>query len=216
MRKAPKSTTLKPLEFDTAIRAAKSYLRTRTYQDGVGEQVQELLGEFFGLWAKNVAFPELALPVIVMLKRWLKEVNNRVPGAGNKNQKLNTAIQLLVQKLEANTKMVEERRAKVDFAPNDRRGVESFLDDLEWEKTPLGAFLAGQRKVREEKAKLVEEGRKQEEERRQEEKRQDAEGGAVEGGEESASEDELDEDEGSELEDAEDGLMLDGEDDDSE
>lgn len=208
MRKPPKSSTLKPLEFDTAIRAAKSYLRTRTYQDGVGEQVTELLGEFFGLWAKNIAFPELALPVIVMLKRWLKEVNNRAPGAGNKNQKLNGAVQLLVQKLEANARMVEEKRAKVEFAPNDRRGVESFLEDLEWEKTPLGAFLAGQRKVRAEKARLVEEGRKEEEERREKEKRRETEGGAVEDDDESASEEE----DGSELEDAEDGLMLDGED----
>ena len=39
MRKAPKPSTLKPLDFDTSIRVAKSYLRTRTYQDRVGEQV---------------------------------------------------------------------------------------------------------------------------------------------------------------------------------
>lgn len=167
MRKAPKPSTQKPLDFDTNIRAAKSYLKTRTYQDGIGEQVQELFAEFFVLWSKNIAFPELALPVIVMLKRWLKDVNNRTPGKGNKNQKVNGMISLLVQKLEANARWIEEKRAKVEFAPNNRKEVEAFLADVEWEKTPLGAFVVGQRKTRLEKARLLEDARK-DEERRQE------------------------------------------------
>lgn len=170
MRKAPKSSTLKPLDFDTIIRVPKSYLKTRTYQDGIGEQVQELLSEFFGLWSKNIAFPELALPVVVMLKRWLKDVNNRAPGAGNKNQKVNGLIQLLVQKIDANVKFTEEKRAKIEFAPNNRKQVADFLDDLEWEKTPIGAFLVGQRKIREEKAKMLEESRKDEEARKEKDK----------------------------------------------
>src|SRR6202030_4043363 len=58
-RKSPKSSTLRPLEFNTSIRAPKPYLRTRIYQDGVGEQVAELLSEFFVLWTKHIAFPEL-------------------------------------------------------------------------------------------------------------------------------------------------------------
>ncbi|KAK4963113.1 Nucleolar Complex 2 protein [Elasticomyces elasticus] len=165
MRKAPKAATVKPLDFGTAIRAPKAYLRTRIYQDGVGEQVVELLGEFFVLWTKNIAFPELALPVVIMLKRWLKEVNNRAQGKGNKNQKVNTSVQLLVQKLEANGKWVEEKRAKVEFAPNDRRGVDGFLKDVEWTKSPLGAFVVGQRKTREERARVLDESRKEEERR---------------------------------------------------
>ncbi|KAK7514338.1 ribosome assembly protein-like protein Noc2 [Phyllosticta citriasiana] len=168
MKKPPKPSTLKALDFATSTRAAKSYLRTRVYQDGVGEQVAELLSEFFVLWAKNIAFPELALPVIVMLKRWLKDVSNKA--SGNKNGKVNTAIGLVVQKLEANSRWIEERRSKVDFAPNDRAGVEGFLKETEWEKTPLGAFVASQRKIREEKAKLLEDGRREEEKKKKEER----------------------------------------------
>jgi nucleolar complex protein 2 len=168
MRKPPKPSTLKALDFTTSIRAAKSYLRTRVYQDGVGEQVAELLSEFFVLWAKSIAFPELALPVLAMLKRWVKEASKK--DSGNKNGKVNTAIALLVQKLEANSRWVEEKRTKVDFAPNNRAGVEGFLKDVEWEKSPLGAFVVGQRKAWEQKAKLVEEGRKAEEQKRKEER----------------------------------------------
>ncbi|WPH04946.1 putative NOC2 family protein [Acrodontium crateriforme] len=171
MRKAPKSSTLKPLDFTTSIRASKAYLRTRVYQDGVGEQVGELFSEFFVLWAKHVSFPELSLPVTIILKRWLKEVQNRTPGSGNNNQKVNNLVSLLVQKLEASSRFVEERRAKIEFAPNNRRGVEGFLADLSWEKTPLGAYVVGQRKTRDEKAKMMEEARKEDERRREAEKK---------------------------------------------
>lgn len=171
MRKAPKASTLKPLDFATSIRAPKSYLKTRVYQDGLGEQVAELLSEFLLLHAKSIAFPELALPVCVMLKRWLRDVNSRVQGQGNKNMNLNGRIKLLVEKLEANARFVEERRAKVEFAPNNRAGVQGFLKEVEWSKTPLGAFVLGQRKTREEKARLIEEARKDDERRRGREKR---------------------------------------------
>ena len=213
MRKAPKSSTLKPLDFDTIIRVPKSYLKTRTYQDGIGEQIQELLSEFFGLWSKNIAFPELALPVVVMLKRWLKDVNSRTPGAGNKNQKVNGLIALLVQKVDANVKFIEDKRSKVDFAPNNRKGVTSFLDDLEWEKTPIGAFLVGQRKVREEKAKVMEAARKEEEERKEKEKKESKDSKAIvadDDEEDSASEDEAE----GEDEDEDEEMAMDGEDDD--
>ncbi|EMC98803.1 hypothetical protein BAUCODRAFT_120104 [Baudoinia panamericana UAMH 10762] len=163
MRRTPKSSTLKPLDFATSIRAPGAYLRTRTYQDGVGEQVVELFAEFFGLYAKNLAFPELSLAPVVALKRWLKDVQARGPGKGNRNQKVNSAVQVLVQKVEANSRWVEERRRKVEFAPDDRRGVEGFLAEVEWEKSPLGAYVVGLRRGREERVKVVEEGRRREE-----------------------------------------------------
>ena len=155
MRKPPKGGSMKPLDFAVNIRAPKGYLGTRTYQDGIGEQLQELLGEFFVLWSKSIAFPELALPAVILMKRWLKEVgpHSKHP---NQNAKVSGMLSLVVQKLDANCKWIEERRAKVDFAPNNRAGVEGFLKDTDWSKTPLGAFVAGQRKQREEKAKVME------------------------------------------------------------
>ena len=165
MKKHAKAATLRPLDFASNIRAPTSYLKTRVYQDGVGEQVVELFSEFFVLWAKSIAYPELQLPVTVMLKRWLKTASK---SSGNKNGKLNQALLLLIQKSEANAKWVEERRNKVNFAPKDRTEVEAFLKDVAWEDTPLGAFVVTQRKQREEKRKVVEQGRKDEARRRKE------------------------------------------------
>ena len=188
MKKPPKPSTLKSLDFTSNYKAPKSYLRTRVYQDGVGEQVAELLAEFFVLWSTSIAFPELALPVIVMLKRWLKDAGNKA--SGNKNGKINSGFILLIQKLEANSKWIEEKRSKVDFAPNDRAGVEGFLKGFEWEKTPLGAFVVGQRKQREEKARLLEEGRREEDRKRKQDREKDK---AMEGSDEDTEDEEDDE-----------------------
>ncbi|CZT46985.1 probable nucleolar complex protein 2 [Rhynchosporium secalis] len=178
MKKPARPSTLKGLEFTSNYKAQKSYLKTRVYQDGVGEQVCELLSEFFILWSTNIAFPELALPVIVMMKRWLKDASNKT--SGNKNIKVNSAFVLLLQKVEANAKFIEQHRAKVEYAPNNRAGVDSFLKHFEWEKTPLGAFVSGQRKQRDEKAKLLEEGRRDEDRKRKEDREKEKAAGSDE------------------------------------
>ncbi|KAK4136641.1 Noc2-domain-containing protein [Trichocladium antarcticum] len=196
MKKPPKSSTLKPLDFATAYKAPKSYLRTRVYQDGVGDQVVELLAEFLVLWSRSVAFPEFALPVVISLKRWLKE--SRKKGTGNKNGKLGSALVLLVQKMEMNAKFIEDRRAKVEFAPKNRAQVDAFLKDLEWEKTPLGAFVVSQRTLRAEKHKVMEEARKEEDRKRAEAEEEDLEareGDESEGASELEEEEEDDEEE---------------------
>ncbi|KAJ8113765.1 hypothetical protein ONZ43_g5076 [Nemania bipapillata] len=170
MRKSPKQATLKPLDFHVAYKAPKAYLRTRIYQDGVGEQVVDLFAEYFVLWSTNIAFPEFALPVIIMLKRWLKQ--SRKKTSGNNNGKLRSGLVLLVQKLEANSKFIEGRRAKVDFAPRDRSQVDAFLKEFAWENTPVGAYVVAQRKAGAEKAKMMEEARKEDERKRKEEERE--------------------------------------------
>ncbi|KAJ2893806.1 hypothetical protein MKZ38_008215 [Zalerion maritima] len=180
MKKPAKSTTkVSPLDFGLNFKAQKAYVKTRVYQDGVGEQVVELLSEFFYLHCTNIAFPELALPVIIMLKRWLKQ--NRKKSSGNGNRKVESNIVILVQRLEANSKFIEEKRAKVEFAPKDRSQVEAFLRDFELGQTPVGAFVESQRTLRKERTKEEEEAREEERKRRErvekEEKRQEDDDG---------------------------------------
>ena len=183
LSKPPKASTLKPLDFATTLRAPTSYLRTRAYQDGLGAQLAELLTEFFACWAKNIAFPELVIPPTALLKRWLKTASaapaRGLPsssatststfasgkGKGNKNTKVNAAFALLLQKLDANARWIEERRRSVRFAPGDREEVDTFLKDVLWEDTPLGAFVVGVRARREERERLLAEGRRGEEEK---------------------------------------------------
>lgn len=184
LKKKPKPSTLKPLDFATTIRAPSSYLRTKTYQDGVAEQVVELLAEFYVLYAKSIAFPELAIPTIVLAKRGMKK---------SKNAKLNNALAVLVGKLEANSKWIQERRSKVEFAPEKVVEVEGFCKEIEWEKTPLGGYVVSQRKVRAERMEMLEESAR--EDKRREKAERD---GSEDEGEMEHSDSEEEDDEGTE------------------
>jgi nucleolar complex protein 2 len=113
------------------------------------------------------------------MKRWLKDAGS--DRKGNRNHKVNSAIKLVLQKVESNVRFVEEKRAKVDFAPGSRAGVERFLKEVEWESMPLGAFVVGQRMFRERKNKVFEEGRRADEKKRRTET-DDGDGERVEGG----------------------------------
>lgn len=166
----PKPSTLAPLDFSIILRAPKSYLGTRVYQDGLGVEVAELIAESFNLWAKHIAFPELALPPIAFLKRWLKSCNTAPSGdqraAGKRRQKggntrIHAAIALVVQKLELNSAFVEGRRREVKFGPADREEVEGFLRDVAGEDTPLGGFVVGERGRKEVREKVLREGRRE-------------------------------------------------------
>ena len=175
LSKPPKPSTLKPLDFATALRAPKSYLRTRVYQDALGAQIAELLGEFFVIWAKHIAFPELLLPPTVLLRRWLKMTSsrstitnypksNKAKQKGNKNAKLASSLSLLLSKLDANARYIESHRRNVHFGPSDRAGVEAFLKEVEVEETPLGAFVVGERRKKDEREKMLAESRERERE----------------------------------------------------
>ncbi|KAL8824950.1 MAG: hypothetical protein Q9191_004707 [Dirinaria sp. TL-2023a] len=173
-KRNPKPSTLAPLDFFVVLRAPKSYLGTRVYQDCLGSELSELTAEFFNIWGKHIAFPELALPPIVMLKRWLKSAStvsssksaNGIKGAGkgkhhrSGNTKIHGAIALLVQKLELNSSFIEGKRRDVKFGPTDREEVDAFLRDLPWEDTPLGSFVAGERKRKAHREKLLKESKR--------------------------------------------------------
>ena len=208
VKNPPKPSTLKPLDFNITLRAPKQYSKTRVYQDGIMEQVSELLAEFFGVWAKSVAFPELVIPPVVMLKRWMKDVTNpnkrqtqhqplskkAKKNLKKPNPKITGPISLLIQKMNLNAEYVQRERRKVEFTPKDREQVEAFLREVKWENMPLGAFVEGLRKKREEREKLVEKGRREEEKRRKREREDDME----EEAEEMQVDEEVDSDEGTE------------------
>ncbi|MCJ1462963.1 Nucleolar Complex 2 protein [Pseudocyphellaria aurata] len=211
LSKPPKASTLKPLDFATALRAPKSYLRTRIYQDGLGAQLAELLAEFFGCWAKHIAFPELVIPPTVLLKRWLKTASTTSPTSrpsfpssskkakkrqgGNRNAKVNASIMLLLQKLDLNARWIEARRRTVTFGPGNRAAVEAFLNEVPVADTPLGAFVVGMRKQHEERERVLKEGRKTDEQSQGGVGRREGQRGAVGGGDDDDEERDINEDE---------------------
>ncbi|WAR59536.1 hypothetical protein PtB15_11B176 [Puccinia triticina] len=142
-KRHPTPTNLKALDWEYLLRCPKSHENSRVYADGVAEEVTYLLLEYHGCMSKSIGFPELVLPALTSLKKFSKQFH--------KHQKLVSHIKTLVEKLEANKTFIESKRSHLGFGPKDRARSLAFLDTLESEKTPLGAHLRLQSKIREQK-----------------------------------------------------------------
>lgn len=147
----PKKTTLKPLDFEYLIRAPASYQKTRIYQESIAEELTFLLGEYHAtkVVGASIAFPELVLPVVTMIRRHIKK------GSAGSAKCVN-GFKVLVEKLEAQRVLVEAKRRGVGFAPRDRAEVGRFEDALVEKEGPLAGWMRLQRKVKEAKRAEVE------------------------------------------------------------
>lgn len=145
----PKGSSLKPLDWSYYLRSPAAYSKTRVYVDGITEEVAYLILEVMATQSSSIAFPELIIPLTVALRRYIKK--------HSKNGKLVATLKALVERMENNSKWIQEKRSKVDFSPQDREQVDSFLqDESEQDKSPLRIYLKLQRKVREQKRALLE------------------------------------------------------------
>ncbi|GAA6057963.1 hypothetical protein JCM3770_000653 [Rhodotorula araucariae] len=147
LTKRTKPSTLKPLDWDYYLKCPTAYQRTRVYADALVDEVVFLLSEFYGAVATSIAFPELALPAIVALRRHAKKL--AAP-------KLAQQVKQLVEKLEANGAWIEQRREQLEFAPAKRDKVDRFLAGDDGARTPMAAHVKLQRKLREQKKAIME------------------------------------------------------------
>ena len=186
-----KGVKLEAIDFENNIKVNQAYLGTKTYQDGLCEQFIELSSEFFVMYTKSIAFPELATPAILLLRRFTKKL---------KNIKFNKQLQQFVEKLSTNSEFISAKRSNVEYGPSNKSEVNNFLKDLSWEKTPLGQYVVVQRQTKEEKLRILKEALAEEEEakRAQKERAANDEDDDIE-----IDEDEDDEDDENEEEDEE-------------
>lgn len=166
MTKAPKASTLQAVDFEHNIKVNQAYLGTRVYQDGLCEQFIELSGEFFGLYAKSIAFPELVTPAVLALRRFVKK---------SKNVKFNKQLQQLIEKLNANAVFITGKRSNVEYGPSNKAEVQQFLSDFEWEKTPLGQYVSVQRQLKAERLRILKEAQEEEAKAQAEQKKKEEE-----------------------------------------
>lgn len=150
--KNPKRENLPAVDFENVIKVNQAYLNTRVYLEGVCEELIELMGEFFVLHCKSIAFPELTTPPLIFLRRLAKKNST-----ARNNAKFNRQLSTLIEKLAANSKYIEKQRSHVEYGPKNKAAVSKFLQEVEWNKTPLGAYVSTQRLVKEEKLKLLRE-----------------------------------------------------------
>ncbi|KZT66744.1 Noc2-domain-containing protein [Daedalea quercina L-15889] len=157
----PKASTLRHFDFETNIRAPQQYLRTRVYNEGLAEEASYLLTEYLasGPVHGSIAFPEIVMPLVMMLKKTIK-------GAKASSWKAKEAgiAKTLVERIEESAQSAEQKRKGVVFTPSRMTEVEAWENNVKLDETPLGRYARVQRKAREKRRKLVERAREGEDE----------------------------------------------------
>ncbi|KZV72289.1 Noc2-domain-containing protein [Peniophora sp. CONT] len=153
-----KASTVRPLDFETTLRAPQQYTGTRVYAEGVADETVFILAEWLSTRAVqgSIAFPELVVPLVVMLRKALKAAKS-----GKGTGKEAGIVKALVERVEESSRWVDERRKSVTFAPGQLDDVARWQTDLrqKLDETPLGKYVRVQRKAREKRRKLVEKAR---------------------------------------------------------
>ncbi|RPD77091.1 Noc2-domain-containing protein [Lentinus tigrinus ALCF2SS1-7] len=162
----PKASTLRPLDFETAIRAPQQYLKTRVYNEGLAEESAFLLAEYLASPPVHgsIGFPEVTVPIVLLLRKAVKGAKG-AQGKGGKGKETGV-VKALVERVEESARWVEEKRKGVAFAPGKMAEVERWEEGVgaKAEDTPLGKYVKVQRKAREKRKKLVEKAREGEDE----------------------------------------------------
>ena len=150
-----KSSTLRPLDIETNIRAPQQLLRTRVYEEGIIEEASYLLGDYLSTRPimGSIAFPEVVTPIVVSLRRALKA--GKASGGSVKAKEIGI-VKNLVERMEVSAEVTVKRRLSVRFGPGDTKEVEDWEEKLNIEETPLGKYMKVQKKAREKKRKPVE------------------------------------------------------------
>lgn len=148
----PKASTLRPLDFETSIRAPQQYLKSRVYNEGLVEEAAFVLAEYLVSPPvhASIAFPEITVPLVMLLRKALKAAKSapwKAKEAG--------IVKNLVERIEDSAKWVEEQRRGVAFGPGKLGEVQAWEHKVDVEETPLGKYLKVQRKAREKRRKLV-------------------------------------------------------------
>ncbi|KLO16607.1 Noc2-domain-containing protein [Schizopora paradoxa] len=145
----PKSSTLRPIDLETAIRAPGQYQRTRVFLSTVLEEAIFLLATWLAARPvqASVAFPEVVVPVLVSLRKGLKKAS------GGKEAAM---VKGLVDRVEECARIVAEKRKGVNFGPKALHEVRAWERALDVEETPLGKYVKSQAKLREKRRQLVE------------------------------------------------------------
>jgi len=103
----------KKLDWRTLLRVPEASLGSRQFFESVVQQVILLLADHYAALSRNVAFPEVAHPTLVQLRRIIK---------GTKVANLREDLKLLANRLQAGADVVQSQRAKLKLSPTECAG----------------------------------------------------------------------------------------------
>jgi len=117
-KKRPSGSAKHPINMWLTLKLAASALDTRAAQDAIIKDTVELLHDFLKCHSHTVAFPELATPVLVQLKRYSK--TTKVPA-------WRSSAKAVVDACGRQAVLVCDERSRLETGPNDVAAVEGFM-----------------------------------------------------------------------------------------
>nr|CAG4650809.1 EOG090X02MG [Simocephalus serrulatus]SVE94125.1 EOG090X02MG [Simocephalus serrulatus] len=137
--KKPSKTSMKPLELSCVLRVSQSQMGESGYRDAIIDLLYDHLLETLQCQSHSAAFPEIALPVILQLKRFIK----KCPLA-NYTKKMKQ----LMEKVQETTQFIEKQRAQVHFDLTDTKAVLALENQIKQSGTPLTNYHSSWKKMR--------------------------------------------------------------------
>ncbi|XP_035785328.1 nucleolar complex protein 2 homolog [Anopheles albimanus] len=135
-----KKLSMRPVNLTCLLRFSPANIQENAYKDAVLDQVYELVLEFAANESASVAYPEIVLPSILLLRQYAKTT---------KQYKYARKIKQLSDKLMENYEFMEQRRRKMSIPLKDTERIRAWEEMVRVEGTPLAKFHASVAKVAE-------------------------------------------------------------------
>lgn len=114
------------VNFSSLLKVPKNMLKSRDFHEECILSAIDVLSAHFAQWCYHVSFPEVATIPLILLKRLHEQTTI---------ESLRRPIKRLIDQVDENKNIVERKRDGVSFSPNDTTSVESFVQDLQAEKS---------------------------------------------------------------------------------
>ncbi|XP_022104188.1 nucleolar complex protein 2 homolog [Acanthaster planci] len=144
------SISFRPLNFAVMLKVSKSQLNERAFKDGLIDQLYELLLEHLQVHSHAIGFPELALPVIMQLKAFLKKC---------KVANYCKVIKGLLEKVQETCQEINRQRDSVTFGVSDDAAVKAWENKVKMQGTTLSKHYATYKNLREKELRREEAGK---------------------------------------------------------
>lgn len=126
-----KKLSMRPLKFTCILHLSQSQCLENAYKDEVIEQVYGLTLEYLAHESSSIAFPDLVIMPLMMLRQYMKTGGNA---------KYNKKIKELVDKIQENATFMERERNQVNFTLKDYQMIAGWEHNIKNKGTPLWKF----------------------------------------------------------------------------
>jgi len=140
VRRKPKAAGAKAFTFACILKLSKPQIHDKAFQDGVIDQLYELFLEYMTVHSHSLGFPELILPAVLQIKKFIKLC--RTPAHVKK-------LKQLADKVEESSKVTVQRRRTLTINLADFKAVKDWESKNKEQGNPLSIFVSNWRKVRE-------------------------------------------------------------------